>query len=280
MAIYQLSDSKPTTILIPDQSERVAFGIASVLQAAKAPFWIYTEHPGRLAALFPEHLAHSADDFPAVPQIIIDCTWLPNHDALVEDVIEVFPNVPVLFATPCMTSTHLQMMYGSAATIRFNGTPALFPAQNRIELALSLGTAEDVEQYVARYFHLLGFETEVVSDVVGMVTPRVLAMLINEAAFTLQEGIATASDIDTAMKLGTNYPFGPLEWADMIGIDLVLSLLDALYTEYKQERYRACPLLRRFVYAGRYGRLVRHGFYRYDSEGGQYDDDAVLDKAL
>jgi len=83
-----------------------------------------------------------------------------------------------------------------------------------------------------------------VEDRVGMVKPRIIFMIINEACFTLQEGTASIEDIDTAMKLGTNYPFGPFEWCDKIGITSVFETLAALYEDTKDERYKICPLLK------------------------------------
>jgi 3-hydroxybutyryl-CoA dehydrogenase len=78
-----------------------------------------------------------------------------------------------------------------------------------------------------------------------MVTPRIIAMIINEAYFTLQERTATRSDIDVSMKLGTNYPFGPFEWATKIGLKNVYNLLNALYNDTKDERYKISPLLKK-----------------------------------
>jgi 3-hydroxybutyryl-CoA dehydrogenase len=89
----------------------------------------------------------------------------------------------------------------------------------------------------------LGTRFEVVADQAGMVTPRVICMIINEAYYTLEEGTATKEDIDLAMKLGTNYPYGPFEWATRIGVQNVLSVLEAVYRETRDERYRVCPLL-------------------------------------
>jgi 3-hydroxybutyryl-CoA dehydrogenase len=89
----------------------------------------------------------------------------------------------------------------------------------------------------------LGTRFEVVADQAGMVTPRVICMIINEAFYTLEEGTATKEDIDLAMKLGTNYPYGPFEWASRIGMQNVLSVLEAVYRETRDERYRVCPLL-------------------------------------
>ncbi len=86
---------------------------------------------------------------------------------------------------------------------------------------------------------------EIVDDRVGMVTPRVIGMIINEAYYTVQEGTATREDIDLAMKLGTNYPFGPFEWCQKIGVHHVYELLEALYKDTKDERYKICPLLKK-----------------------------------
>ena len=86
---------------------------------------------------------------------------------------------------------------------------------------------------------------EVVQDRVGMVTPRIIFMIINEAYYTVQEGTATREDIDQGMKLGTNYPFGPFEWAEKIGLDNVYETLEAIYEDTKEERYKICPLLKR-----------------------------------
>ena len=85
----------------------------------------------------------------------------------------------------------------------------------------------------------------VVDDRVGLVTPRIICMIINEAYYTVQEGTATREDIDEAMKLGTHYPYGPFEWCSRIGIDQVYELLEAVYEDTHDERYKICPLLKR-----------------------------------
>jgi 3-hydroxybutyryl-CoA dehydrogenase len=93
-------------------------------------------------------------------------------------------------------------------------------------------------------FSALGFRPKVVDDRVGMVTPRIVCMIINEACYTVQEGTATMQDIDTSMKLGTNYPYGPFEWADRIGLKNVYEVLEAVYNDTHDERYKICPLLK------------------------------------
>lgn len=92
--------------------------------------------------------------------------------------------------------------------------------------------------------HKIGIEYRWVADRVGMVTPRIIAMIINEACYTLQEQTATIKAIDKAMKLGTRYPYGPFEWADKIGIQQVYQILASLYEDTKDERYKVCSLLK------------------------------------
>ena len=96
----------------------------------------------------------------------------------------------------------------------------------------------------------LGWQHIIVDDRVGMVTPRIIFMIINEACYTVQEGTATMADIDAGMKLGTNYPFGPFEWADKIGIKNVYEVISALYEDTCDERYKICPLLKKKYLAG------------------------------
>jgi 3-hydroxybutyryl-CoA dehydrogenase len=90
----------------------------------------------------------------------------------------------------------------------------------------------------------LNWEIAPVKDRVGMVTPRILFMIINEAYYTLQEGTASKDDIDTAMKLGTNYPYGPFEWCEKIGVKTVVKMLQNIYEDTRDERYKICALLK------------------------------------
>jgi 3-hydroxybutyryl-CoA dehydrogenase len=93
---------------------------------------------------------------------------------------------------------------------------------------------------------------------------RIVCQVINECAFALGQGVGTAADIDAGMRLGLNYPRGPLEWADEIGLDHVLAVLDGLADEHREERYRAAPMLRRLVLSGRLGRSTGEGFFVHD----------------
>jgi 3-hydroxybutyryl-CoA dehydrogenase len=101
-----------------------------------------------------------------------------------------------------------------------------------------------------------------VKDAPGLVFPRILSLIVNEAARSLDEGVA-AGDIDTAMRLGVNYPAGPLGWADRAGLDEVLAVLEGLQRETGDDRYRPAPLIRKMVLAGRLGEASGRGFYDY-----------------
>ncbi len=147
--------------------------------------------------------------------------------------------------------------------VSFNGLPGLFARLERLELAPALTASEQARQAAAAFFSHLGFRPEIVEDRIGLVIPRILAMLVNEGAFAVMEQVAAPRDIDTALRLAMNYPRGILEWADDIGLDTIVAILDALYNEYHQERYRACVLLRQYVRARWLGCHTGHGFYSY-----------------
>ena len=123
----------------------------------------------------------------------------------------------------------------------FNGLPTLF---DRSVLEVAVLKKEDEAKLKAKVDEL-NTNYLLVDDRVGLVTPRVVCMIINEAYYTVQEGPATREDIDIAMKLGTNYPFGPFEWCQRIGIRHVYELLEAVYDDTKDERYKICPLLKK-----------------------------------
>ena len=123
----------------------------------------------------------------------------------------------------------------------FNGMPTFL---NGPLLEVSLYREEDRAQ-LEQYCATLQTPFACVDDRVGMVTPRVICMIINEAYYTVQEGTASREDIDQAMKLGTNYPYGPFEWCQRIGVHHVYALLEALYEESRDERYKICPLLKK-----------------------------------
>jgi len=151
------------------------------------------------------------------------------------------------------TLTHSATAVQSAAgkNVRVIGIPVFphyFERQKSIEYSFPL-SAEKSDTLSELLSHL-GKTGEQIHDTVAGVFPRALAMVINEAAFAVQEGVALPEDIDTAMKLGTNYPKGPLAWCDEIGAEAIVAVLDALAREYGSDRYRVATILRRHAESG------------------------------
>ncbi|MCF8429562.1 MAG: hypothetical protein K9G64_05470 [Bacteroidia bacterium] len=147
------------------------------------------------------------------------------------------------------------MVFEKNADIQFPlfGINSVETFLNRNLLEVSMLNSSN-EQILTDLLGKLNWEYKLIKDRVGMVTPRVVCMVINEACYTLQEGTATMMDIDISMKLGTNYPFGPFEWADKIGIKNVYEILEQLYNDTKDERYKICPLLKTHY-------LLKQNFY-------------------
>ena len=138
------------------------------------------------------------------------------------------------------------------------------PVMQLIEVIRGLATSDATTQTVTQLATELGKTPVEVNDFPGFVSNRVLMPMINEAIFALMEGVARPEAIDTVMKLGMNHPMGPLELADLIGLDTCLSILEVLHRDLGDDRYRPCPLLRKYVAAGWLGRKSRRGFYTYD----------------
>jgi 3-hydroxybutyryl-CoA dehydrogenase len=137
------------------------------------------------------------------------------------------------------------------------------PVMQLVEVIRGLATSDDTARTVVELARELGKTPVEVSDSPGFVSNRVLMPMINEAVFALMEGVADAEAIDTVMKLGMNHPLGPLALADLIGLDTCLSILEVLHREIGDDRYRPCPLLRKYVAAGWLGRKSGRGFHAY-----------------
>jgi len=138
------------------------------------------------------------------------------------------------------------------------------PVMKLVEIIKSLTTSDQTVQKAKEFTLSLGKDPVVTKDRPGFIVNRILLPMLNEAVFTLEEGMGTAQDIDKAMKLGTNHPMGPLELIDLIGLDVILDILDVLFEEFKDSKYRAAPLLRQMVRAGHLGRKSGIGFYEYN----------------
>jgi len=130
------------------------------------------------------------------------------------------------------------------------GALPTFLEKQLVEVAPTVFSPSETVQVVARFFSSLGKEIEVVQDRVGMVFPRILCQIINESIFAVTDDVASPQDIDVAMKLGANYPCGPIEWAEKIGVRQVCAVLVALQNDLNEDRYRVSPLLKQMSIAG------------------------------
>ncbi len=137
------------------------------------------------------------------------------------------------------------------------------PIMKLVEVIEGLATSEATTHAARSLIEQMGKTAVFASDSPGFLVNRILMPMINEAVFALHEGIATAEDIDAAMKLGTNQPMGPLTLADFIGLDTCLAILEVLHDNIGDPKYRPCPLLRNYVAAGWLGRKTGRGFYNY-----------------
>jgi 3-hydroxybutyryl-CoA dehydrogenase len=137
------------------------------------------------------------------------------------------------------------------------------PVMQLVEIIRGTQTGDATYQTTRELAERMGKTTVLSKDMPGFIVNRILIPMINEACFALQEGLASAEDIDTAMKLGTNVPMGPLTLADFIGLDTCLYIAEVLHKGLGDDKYRPAPLLRQYVDAGWLGRKTKHGFHRY-----------------
>ncbi len=137
------------------------------------------------------------------------------------------------------------------------------PVMKLVEVIRGLATSDETTAAVMASARALDKTPVEVNDYPGFVSNRVLMPMINEAVFCLMEGVATAESIDTVMKLGMNHPMGPLALADLIGLDTCLSILEVLQRDLGDDKYRPCPLLKKYVAAGWLGRKAGRGFHNY-----------------
>ncbi|MDQ6730809.1 MAG: 3-hydroxyacyl-CoA dehydrogenase NAD-binding domain-containing protein [Actinomycetota bacterium] len=191
----------------------------------------------------------------ASPFLILDLTGGEEPDAPLQGAPQAI----------CLAGGSLSGLDPGGSAIGFHALPPL-SGSRIVELTRGPDSSSSAADAAERFFATLGKRTIWVGDAPGLILGRVICQVVNEAAFALGEGLGSAEDIDAGMKHGLNYPRGILAWADEIGLDHVLSVLDALFLERGEERYRAAPLLRRYAWSGRLGRQTGAGFFDYDPD--------------
>ena len=175
----------------------------------------------------------------------------------------------VIFASNTSSISITRMGARTSRADRFIGMHFMnpVPAMKLVEIIRGLATSQETYAVTRALAEQLGKNTMTAEDFPGFIVNRILLPMINEAIYTLYEHVGGVTDIDTAMKLGTNQPMGPLELADLIGLDTCLAIMEVMHRTFGDDKYRPCPLLKKYVDAGYLGRKATRGFYTYDAQG-------------
>ncbi len=221
---------------------------------------------GRITALgdFKEIAAGTAVD--AAVDMVIEA--ITENAAVKKELFSELDKVlgpQAIFASNTSALSVTELARATSRPERFIGMHFFNPApiMKLVEIIRGADTAEGTFEAVRVLAGQLGKTPVTVNEAPGFVVNRLLVPMINEAVYALMEGVASAEDIDTAMKLGAGHPMGPLALADMIGLDVCLAIMEALDAEFGDPKYRPCPLLRKMVRAGRLGRKSGRGFFDY-----------------
>ncbi len=231
----------------------------------------------RLAAFFNKKL--NVSEILSNIKTTVDYTELKDADFIIENVnenIEVKKSVYEKLEENC-NNTCIYLVNTSCIPITLIGSYTKrpdkvigvhfmnpVPMKNFAEVIKGEHTSNETIDSMKKLLDSVGIECEIVNDRAGFVSNRLSHLFMNEAAYLVYEGVATAEQIDTIFKKAFGHKMGPLETADLIGVDTVLDSLKVLYSEYEDTKFKACPLLKQMVYAGYKGRKVGKGFYEYD----------------
>jgi 3-hydroxybutyryl-CoA dehydrogenase len=170
-----------------------------------------------------------------------------NLEKLAKELLE---TAPILSSSITITATEQSAwITGKHRLVGIAALPTCIE-KSLVEVAPTIYSPKETLEVVSRFFRTIGKDIEIVQDRIGMVLPRILCQIINEAAFAITEDIAAPQDIDKTLTLGMQFPFGPIEWAEKIGLDQVYAVLTALHTDLQEERYRIAPILKQMAITG------------------------------
>ena len=226
------------------------------------------------------HVFVAEDRDAALPRIIgtLDMQDAAKADVVIEAAVEdldvkrsIFSKLDGIVSPGCILATNTSSLSVTAVASAVGSPDKVVglhffnpvPRMALIEIIRGAATSDETYEAAKALSERLGKTAVTVNESPGFVVNRILIPMINEAVFMLQEGVASAEDIDTAMKLGANHPMGPLALADLIGLDVCLAIMELLRDEMGEGKYRPAPLLRKMVRAGRLGRKSGEGFFRY-----------------
>lgn len=211
------------------------------------------------------HKAQTIQDLASCSVIIEAISENLNHKSQLFQKLDQICPESTIFCSNTSSISITQLASQTKRPDRFIGMHFMnpVPVMKLIEGITGLETSEQTLATIKELGHKLGKTFVQVRDIPGFAVNRILMPMINEAIFALYEGIASIQDIDTAMKLGTNVPMGPLQLADFIGLDTCLSIMEVLYDGLGDSKYRPCPLLKQYVHAKKLGVKTKRGFYDY-----------------
>lgn len=205
------------------------------------------------------------DDLASVDLVIEAATERRDLKLTILKQVEAIVGQDVVIATNTSSISITELAAALKKSDRFIGTHFFnpVPVMGLLELIRGLQTSDETHQSMLAFATVVGKTAVTAKNAPGFVVNRILVPMINEAVFVLQEGLASAEDIDAGMKLGCNHPIGPLALADMIGLDTLLAVMDVFYEGFNDSKYRPAPLLKEMVAAGWLGRKTGRGFYSY-----------------